>query len=142
MRTSLLSISTLLALPLTTLADFHYGYSDYTITTATGRYAMILPASQTNCTEAYDFYPKGPFGFEVPTGQVKVAICGVEVNLNVTSGSWYTSSRNILEGNCTAVNTTNPTAGVRTPVCSIGYNSGSSYTDIWSCPGAVCKTEL
>ncbi|KAF7892122.1 hypothetical protein EAF00_008424 [Botryotinia globosa] len=37
MRTSLLSISTLLTLPLTTLADFHYGYSDYTITTATGR---------------------------------------------------------------------------------------------------------
>lgn len=82
MRPSLLSISSLLALPLTTLADFHYGYSDYTITTATGRYAMILPASQTNCTEAYDFYPKGPFGFEVPTGQVKGMLFSFQILLS------------------------------------------------------------
>ncbi|KAF7857299.1 hypothetical protein EAF04_009540 [Stromatinia cepivora] len=142
MRTSFLSISALLALPLTVLADFHYGFVDYTITTATGRYAMILPASQTNCTDAYEFYPKGPFGFEAPTGQVQADICGKEVKLNVTSGSWYTISRNILEGNCTAVNTTSPASGVKTPVCSIGYHSGASYTDIWRCPGEVCRSEL
>lgn len=75
MRTSILSIATLLTLPITILADFHYGLVDYTITTATGRYAMILPASQTNCTAAYDFYPKGPFGFDVPTGYVQGIGC-------------------------------------------------------------------
>ncbi|APA14968.1 predicted protein [Sclerotinia sclerotiorum 1980 UF-70] len=139
---SLLTISTLLTLPLTILADFHYGLVDYTITTATGRYAMILPASQANCTDAYEFYPKGPFGFQAPTGQVQSDICGKEVVLNVTSGSWYTHGRTILEGNCTAVNTTSPTSGVKSPVCIIGYSSGASYTDIWRCPGDVCRSEL
>ncbi|QSZ28935.1 hypothetical protein DSL72_003442 [Monilinia vaccinii-corymbosi] len=146
MRTSFLSISSLLALslPLTVLADFHYGLVDYVITTATGRYAMILPASQTECTAAYDFYPKGPFGFDAPTGIVQGMsdICGKEIKLNVTSGSWYTISRNILGGNCTAVNTTSPMSGVKSAVCNIGWHSGASYTDIWRCPGDICSKEL
>lgn len=154
------------------------GQVDYAVTTATGRYQMILPASQStssqipkssrrpiilvltllsaSCLAAYDFVPKGHFGFDSPpvmlTGKFcphplhhtsnrnkpSVDICGKQINLNTTSGEWYTNGRVSYSGQCDILN---GTAGIQTPVCqTAAFESGATYTDLFSCKtDDVCK---
>ncbi|RDW87254.1 hypothetical protein BP5796_02948 [Coleophoma crateriformis] len=118
-------------------ADFHFGHVDYTVTTATGRYYMVLPASETSCLAAYDFYPKAAYGFTAPTQPLVVDICGKEIALNTTSGEWYTHGRVIESGVCNKI--MNGT-GTRTPLCqTAAFQSTASYLDLLSCPSDICS---
>ncbi|KAL9617516.1 MAG: hypothetical protein Q9160_007674 [Pyrenula sp. 1 TL-2023] len=118
-------------------ADFHFGYVGYAVTTATNRFATLLPASQTSCLAAYDFWPRGPYGFNNLTTDLQIQICGREIVLNPVTGAWYTHGREIEQGQCDPVN---GGAGTVTEPCQTApFQSAARYTDIWSCKSAICS---
>ncbi|KAL9105499.1 MAG: hypothetical protein Q9227_009329 [Pyrenula ochraceoflavens] len=118
-------------------ADFHFGYVNYAVTTATGRYAVLLPASQTTCLAAYDFYPHGPYGFNNVTTDTQFDICGREIVINPTTGNWYTHGRQIEQGTCVPINNG---AGYTTPSCqTAAFESAATYTDLLLCSSNICS---
>ncbi|KAL3424569.1 hypothetical protein PVAG01_03850 [Phlyctema vagabunda] len=140
MRFSTIAATLLTAVPLAA-ADFHFGIVDYIVTTATNRYAVILPASQTSCLDAYDFYPHGPGGFgNITAGFITLAICGKEIVLEPSTGEWYTHAREIESGTCDFIN---GTSGIRTESCKTApFQSAATYLDLLSCTSDICLEEL
>ncbi|CAN8095138.1 unnamed protein product [Discula destructiva] len=138
MHFSTLTSTALATLPLA-FADFHYGKSAWVVTTATGVYWDILPASQTGCYDAYHYEPQAAYGFTAPTMPLTVDICNTTITLDPVSGAWYTGSESapVESGICDKLGVNG--TGVASASCeTAAFESRSIFTDLLSCSTDVC----